>query len=213
MVDLLPSTPDVSAAEDDDPRVVGLDDEAAGDVLAALSSETARDLLAALHEDPDTPSGVADRVDTSLQNAQYHLDRMDDAGLLSVVDTVYSEKGREMDVYAPADRPLVVFAGDERREEGLRAALSRLLGAVGLLAVGSLLVEYLLRDGAWLPTLGGAGQAAPQGGDASMSAEAVRATGAADAGLGLPPGLLFFLGGLFVLGAVVALRRVRARAA
>ncbi|MFB6079735.1 MAG: ArsR/SmtB family transcription factor [Haloferacaceae archaeon] len=209
MVDLLPSKPDTSAAEENDPRVVGLDDEAAGDVIAALSSQTARNLLAALHEDPDTPSGIAERVDTSLQNAQYHLGRMDDAGLLSIVDTVYSEKGREMNVYAPADRPLVVFAGDEERESGLRAALGRLLGAVGLLGGGSLLVEYLLRDGPWLPTMAGAGGATTQGGGAggyAVSAEAARTAGSA--GLGLPPGLLFFLGGLFVLAAVVAFRYV-----
>jgi DNA-binding transcriptional ArsR family regulator len=168
-------------------------------------------MLAALHEDPDTPSGVAERVDTSLQNAQYHLGRMEDAGLLSVVDTVYSEKGREMNVYAPADRPLVVFAGDEERESGLRAALGRLLGAVGLLAGGSLVVEYLLRDGPWLPTMAGAGGATTQDGGAggyAMSAEAAEAAGSA--GLGLPPGVLFFLGGLFVLAAVVAFQYVRA---
>jgi DNA-binding transcriptional ArsR family regulator len=205
MVDLLPSTPDTSAADADDPRVVGLDDEATGDVLAALSSETARNLLAALHEEPDTPSGVADRVGTSLQNAQYHLERMDDAGLLAVADTVYSEKGREMDVYAPADRPLVVFAGDDGQEEGLRAALSRLLGAVALLAGGSLVVEYLLRDGPWLPRMAATG-GADGGGPTAASAEAYTA---ASSGLGLPPGLLFFLGGLFVLVAVVAVRYAR----
>ncbi|MFB6301635.1 MAG: ArsR/SmtB family transcription factor [Haloferacaceae archaeon] len=214
MVDLLPSTPDRSAAEEDDPRVVGLDDEATGDVLAALSSETARDLLAALHEDPDTPSGIAERVDTSLQNAQYHLQRMDDADLLAVVDTVYSEKGREMDVYAPANRPLVVFAGDDGQEEGLRAALSRLLGAVGLLSVGSLLVEYLLRDGAWLPTMAATGGATYQDGGSAVSTEAVPMAGdAGAAGLGLPPGLLFFLGGLLVVVAVLGFRYVRARSA
>ena len=64
MSGLLPSEPDTSAASEADPRVVGLDDDEAGEVLAALSSETARRLLAALHDDPDSASGVADRADT-----------------------------------------------------------------------------------------------------------------------------------------------------
>ena len=115
MADLLPSRSDAPAAEEADPRVIGLDSEDADDLLSALSSDTAREVLATLHEEPDTPANVADRVDTSLQNAQYHLGSLEDAGLIEVVDTVYSEKGREMNRYAPADRPLVVFAGPKRR--------------------------------------------------------------------------------------------------
>jgi predicted transcriptional regulator len=102
------SDPDVDAV----PRVVGLDD-AAENLLSALSSATTRRLLAALHDEPTNPASLADSADTSLQNAQYHLDRLESAGVIEVIDTVYSEKGREMDVYAPADQPLVVVAADE----------------------------------------------------------------------------------------------------
>jgi DNA-binding transcriptional ArsR family regulator len=186
--------------------VVGLDDEATGDVLAAISSDTARRLLAALHEEPDTASGLAERVDTSLGNATYHLGRMSEAGLLEVIDTVYSEKGREMRVYAPADRPLVVVAGDDDETTGLRERLGRLLGAVGGLVAGALAVEYLLRDGPWLPSLATAGSEA--GADAATTA----ATGATGAATGLPvsPGLLVLLGGLLALG-IGALGRRLAR--
>jgi DNA-binding transcriptional ArsR family regulator len=143
MADLLPSTPDTSAADDGDPRVVGLDSDEADDVLAALSSSTARELVTSLHDDPGTPSDLADRVDTSLQNTQYHLGNLKDADVIRVIDTVYSEKGREMNVYAPTDQPLVVFAGDEEKETGLRAALSRLIGGLGAVAGASLLVQRL----------------------------------------------------------------------
>jgi DNA-binding transcriptional ArsR family regulator len=201
-----PPAPDTAAAEEPAPRVVGLDDEATGDVLAAISSDTARRLLAALHEEPDTASGLAERVDTSLANATYHLGRMSEAGLLEVIDTVYSEKGREMRVYAPADRPLVVIAGDDDETTGLRERLGRLLGAVGGLAAGSLAAEYLLRDGPWLPSLATAGSEA--GADAATTA-ATEATGAAT-GLPVSPGLLVLLGGLLALG-IGALGRRLAR--
>ena len=135
MADLLPSRSDAPAAEEADPRVIGLDSEDADDLLSALSSDTAREVLATLHEEPDTPANVAERVDTSLQNAQYHLGNLEDAGLIEVADTVYSEKGREMNRYAPAGRPLVVFAGREEESQGLESALKNLLGAVGVLAV------------------------------------------------------------------------------
>ena len=129
---LLPSSPDVSP--DSDPRLVGLDSDEADELMAALSSETARRLLAELHEDPAPPGELADRIDTSLQNAQYHLEKLEGAGAIEGVGTAYSEKGREMTVYGPADSPLVIYAGEQERASGLRAALSRLFG--GVLALG-----------------------------------------------------------------------------
>ena len=161
---LLPSEPDVSS--DAGPRVVSVDSDDADDLLSALSSGTARRILARLHEDPAPPSRVADQVDTSLQNVQYHLERLEDARAVEVAGTAYSEKGREMNLYAPADQPLVIFAGREDQSSGLRAALSRLLGGVGALAFGALLVQEAFGEGVvsrFVST--GAGGAASDGGD------------------------------------------------
>lgn len=167
---LLPSTPDVSA--DGEPRVVGVDSEDADELLAALSSDTARRIVAELHENPAPPSKIADRVDSSLQNVQYHLGRLDDAGVVEVVGTAYSEKGREMDVYAPADQPLVIVAAEEERASGLRAALSRFLGGVAALLVGSAAVQQLLGE-SLLPGFGASTGAADGGGDGA-AADATR---------------------------------------
>jgi DNA-binding transcriptional ArsR family regulator len=200
---LLPAEPDAAAADDAEPRVVGVESDDADQLLSALSSTTARRLLGELHEDPAPPAELADRVDTSLQNARYHLQKLEDAGTIGVIDTVYSEKGREMNVYAPADRPLVMFASPERERPGLKDAILRLLGSVGLLAVGSILVQAWAGDLSALwpfgQPMGGAGAdsgAGGAGGPGTMSAETVEAGGQA---AGLPPGLLFFLGGALVL--------------
>ena len=195
MADLLPSTSDFTRAPDAEPRVIGVDSDEADDMLSALSSDTARRMLQEFHEEPATPSQMAERLDTSLQNVQYHLGKLDAADLVTVVDTVYSEKGREMSVYAPSDRPLVVYAGQERDTFGLKQALSRLLGGLALLGVVSLLVQAWLGD---LPLP--FATAGSDGGEAvTMSADTADAAGAA---AGLPPGLLFFLGGLVVLASV-----------
>jgi DNA-binding transcriptional ArsR family regulator len=209
MADLLPSRSETPAAEAD-PRVIGLDSEDADDLLSALSSDTAREVLAALHEEPDTPANVADRVDTSLQNAQYHLGNLEDAGLIEVVDTVYSEKGREMNRYAPADRPLVVFAGREEESHGLESALKNLLGAVGVLGLTSLIVQWSLEGAPFGARTGGADAGGGgDGGDVSVMATETAPTAADAAGAGLPPGLLFFFGGLLVLAVVGAAWYVR----
>jgi DNA-binding transcriptional ArsR family regulator len=144
MGSILPLRSPVEDGQHRGPRLVGIDDEAADEVFAALSSATARAILGALYEQPGTASDLARAADTSLQNVRYHLDKLEAAGLIEVVDTWYSERGTEMSVYAPADDSLVVFAGEEE-DHSLRAALSSLLGGVGLLAVVALVLDRLAR--------------------------------------------------------------------
>ncbi|WP_408957183.1 ArsR/SmtB family transcription factor [Natrinema sp. 74] len=230
-----------TAAEEGQPRVVDLEGEDADAVFAALSSTTARRIYAHLDDQPATPSDIADAIDTSIQNVRYHLENLEDAGLIEVVDTWYSSRGNEMSVYATTDGPLIV-ASDESRATQLKDALSRFIGGVGALAGGSLLVQYVLTR--WLAptptgtTDGGAGSPKSDGAAGGASSggfgiESVNDTGgtetaangsagadgsgldagneaarnatdgsveAADAVFGaIPPGLLFFLGGLVVL--------------
>ncbi len=197
MADLIPSSPgDPDDDRDDrDPKVIGLDSDEADDLLGAISSSTARSVLASLHESPATPSDLATEVDTSLQNVQYHLGNLSEAGLIEVADTRYSEKGREMKVYTPADRALVVVAGREDETKGLKGALTRLIGGVGVLGIGAAVVNRLARTGSVLPfgfgnSAGGAdgaggseaGQSGGSGGDlnATYQADSANTTTAAD---------------------------------
>jgi DNA-binding transcriptional ArsR family regulator len=161
---LLPSLPDATP-EEREPRVVGVDDDEADDLIAALGSETARAILSTLHDRPATKSELADEVDTSLQNVQYHLSRLDEADLVDVVDTAYSEKGREMDVYAAADEPLVLFSGGSEESTGIKTALMRLLGGYGLIGLAAVAVQRLLAVG----SLGGSSGYASGGGDAGTA--------------------------------------------
>ena len=187
MADMPSSIPGIggpwSRGDDDgdrDPRVIGVDGDNADAVLAALSSDTARAILSTLHDSPGPASDVADRVDSSLQNTQYHLKRLRDAGVIEVVDTVYSQKGREMDVYAPADGPLVLVAGPESEASGIRATLSRLLGGIGAVGLGAVVVETAL-GGPFAPTVGFGSAGGADGGAGSadgtdVSVESTNAT-------------------------------------
>ena len=107
----------VASSADETPRLVDLDDDVADEVFEALSAGTARELLAACYDDPATASELAEEVDTSLQNARHHLDTLLEAGLVEVVDTWHSTKGREMDVYGPASYPLVIVLGDDVEQD------------------------------------------------------------------------------------------------
>ncbi|WP_049921671.1 ArsR/SmtB family transcription factor [Halopiger djelfimassiliensis] len=130
-----------TSTQDGQPRVVDLEGEDADAVFSALSSTTARRIYARLDDEPATPSDLADAIDSSIQNVRYHLEKLEDAGLVEVVDTWYSSRGNEMSVYATTDGPLIVTS-DESKAAQLKRALSRLIGGVGALAGGSLLVQY-----------------------------------------------------------------------
>lgn len=206
--------------QDREPRLIELDGQDAEEVFAALSSTTARTMLSALYEEPHTASELADIANTSVQNAQYHLTKFNETGLIEIVDTWYSDRGVEMKVYAPADESLVVFAGKER-QTSFQKLLSRFVGAVTLLAVASLALGRILRlfgrtgepgtgrnpgDGVTTPGIEGANNTTgPTATSQSPHTTTTDPGQAVDsAGAVLPPELLFFAGGLFILLVVAA---------
>ncbi|MFC7132956.1 MULTISPECIES: ArsR/SmtB family transcription factor [Salinibaculum] len=119
MNQLLPRKPDVEVSNEDS-LVLGLADQETNSVFSVLSSELARSILDQLYESPATQSELAAYEDTSIQNVSYHLENLVEAGLVEVVDQWYSEKGREMDVYAPAGDSLVLIAGNARQVDEVR---------------------------------------------------------------------------------------------
>jgi DNA-binding transcriptional ArsR family regulator len=138
MSSIFPLRDTVTPDRDREPRLVDLDEETADEVFEALSSGTTRNIFLSLHQNPQTASDLADETDTSVQNVQYHLGKLEDAELVEVVDTWYSERGTEMKVYAPKDDSLVLFAGRDKQST-LRSLLNRVAGVLTLLVPASVL--------------------------------------------------------------------------
>jgi DNA-binding transcriptional ArsR family regulator len=179
--------------EEGDLQTLWLDSDEAGTLLSSLASDTARSVLTALHEEPATASEVADRVDTSLQNARHHLNSLQDADLVEVEETRYSSKGREMNVYAPVSDPTVVFVGSREQDGGLLDSLRSVLPVLAVLALASLLVQWLV-----VPSVGTTAT-----GELPRIGESL----GGGAPLAVPVGLVFLAGGLLVAGLVLALSR------
>jgi DNA-binding transcriptional ArsR family regulator len=147
----------------DGATVLSLEDEATEEALSALSSETAREILSLVYEEPRTPPEIRDEVDSSLQNVHYHLENLEEADLIQPAGSGYSEKGTEMTVYAPASEAVVLFAGQETDRSRLKTALTRLLGAVGLLALASAVVRRFAETGTPPAPVSQGGQAGGDG--------------------------------------------------
>lgn len=100
--------------------VLGIGDEGTARVLESVASETAREILASVQRTGKTPVEISDGLGTSTQNVRYHLDKLETANLVEVTGFRYSEKGREMSVYATAESPPVVVIGSLENCEDAR---------------------------------------------------------------------------------------------
>lgn len=114
--DLLPET--APSTVDRSSQTVDIIDD--GDVLDVLTTDTAREIVLALNDSSGTASDIASELEMSLQNVCYHLDRLQDTGLVEVIGTRYSSKGKEMRIYGLVTDPIVVEFGetDPRSEDG-----------------------------------------------------------------------------------------------
>lgn len=117
--------------------------EEADQVFDALSSPTSRSVLRALYDDPLPPADLAEEFDTSVQNIHYHLQKLEGANLVEAIETTYSSRGVEMDIYAPTNEALVLLTGRPSRTEQIRSLLQRFLGGVAILTIASLLIHNL----------------------------------------------------------------------
>lgn len=115
-----------------------------------------------------------------------------DVGLVDVVDRWYSARGTEMKVYSPTDRSLVLYAGTPPDTKRFREVLSQIVGAIATLSVVSAVVDYLIRTLAPsrdTEAAGGGGRVPP---DPDPGIVGI-------AGMDVTVGVVFFVGGLFVL--------------
>ncbi|MFC6962326.1 ArsR/SmtB family transcription factor [Halocatena marina] len=176
-----------SQSTPNEPRVLGLDNDAADEAFETLTASTTRTVLSIIYDRPSTPTEIRDEIDTSLQNVHYHLGKLEDAGLIEPSGVGYSEKGTEMTVYAPANEAVVLFAGRESDHLRLRDFLRRALGAATVLAGASAILALSFgRFGIFDVKQTGGGPTALE----APTAPAV------------DPVLMFLLGGVFSLAVI-----------
>ena len=211
MKSLLPLKPPVETASDG-ATVISISEDAADEVFKTLSSSTARRILSLLYEEPRPAAELAEATETTVQNVRYHLDNLNEADLIAVADTWYSEKGTEMKVYAPTESALVVTAGRESTTNRLKASIKNLLGALGVFGLVSLLVQYLATTYLQPESTVGSRAESASGPGTMDVATSEAATAADGAGGGLAafltePGVVFFFGCVVALVVVVLVVR------
>lgn len=102
-------------------------------IAKAMASPTAGDLFNTLSDGPLTATALAERTGFPLTTVKYHLNNLLDADLIEVVDSRWSEKGREMKIYGVKDQVVVLAP---RKRPDVRQIVERYGVIAGAVAIG-----------------------------------------------------------------------------
>lgn len=140
----------------DNDRVLVLSpgDEATGKIARAFASRTAGLIMQSLADGPQSATEIAESLSIPITTVVYHLEKLQDAGILEVASTRWSEKGREVKLYRQAER-VVIVAPTTRDLRSLLTKYGALLGVVAAASVMMVVISTLV--GPMEPPVSGAG--------------------------------------------------------
>ncbi|KUK61312.1 transcriptional regulator [Methanoculleus sp.] len=118
----------------DDVVVIQPGDERAQKIARAMASQTANAVIQAFGSGPLTSSQVARQMKIPITTASYHIENLLDVGLLEVMETRWSEKGREVKVYGLTNQVLIIASP----VSDLRSVLQKYATLFGIVVLASL---------------------------------------------------------------------------
>lgn len=83
-------------------------DEKAQKIAKAIASKTAGEILHLLKDGSHASTQIAEALSIPITTVQYHLENLVEAGIITVVERRWSQKGREVKVYGLRDQMLIV---------------------------------------------------------------------------------------------------------
>lgn len=101
-------------------------------ITQVLSNEKAMKMLDILADKPMSASDVAEALKIPLTTVKYNLDGLIEADLIKVKETKWSRKGREVKIYEPVQKLIVVAPGNMKSDRS--SILSMLKKYLGLVA-------------------------------------------------------------------------------
>jgi len=128
--------------EDEKLLILPLNDKNSKKISQIISNDTARNILEAIASEPLSASEIAKKLGIPLSTVQYNLERLNDAGLVKVERTKYSEKMKHVKIYAP-QRKFVVIVPEKTNRKEVIASLRKYLTAIFIAVAGSGIIEFL----------------------------------------------------------------------
>lgn len=127
-------------ADYDDVIVLEQGEEQAQKVGKAISSQTANDILTVIGDHEMSSSDIAGALGVPMSTIKYHIENLLDAGLLEVVRTKYSVKGREIKIYRQKPQLLIVAP----KSANVRMILAKYASLFGITALASAILYAIV---------------------------------------------------------------------
>lgn len=129
-----------SSSENEKLLIISLNDENSKKILQTISNDTARKILEVIASMPLSASEIAEKLHIPLSTVQYNLEKLNEAGLVKVERTKYSEKMKIMKIYA-AQRKFVVVTTEDMSKKSIVAALKKYLVLIFFAIAGAGIIE------------------------------------------------------------------------
>ncbi len=114
-------------------------------ITQVISNDTARQIIELLADAPLCASDIAERLQSPLTTIAYNLENLENVGLIKIEKIKYSEKGREVKIYAPV-RKLIVVVPEKTDRTSVADILRKYLGVILAAVSASGVIEILTRS-------------------------------------------------------------------
>ena len=115
-------------------------------ITQTLSNDTALKILELLAQQPMSATAVSEELDLALTTIKYNLDALIESDLIKVNKTKWSKKGREIKIYEPVQKLIVVVPGGGKSDKSsIISMLQKYLGMIGAAIFASFGIEYLAK--------------------------------------------------------------------
>lgn len=111
-------------------------------ITQVITNDTARQIMELLAEYSMSASDIAKHLDVPLTTIKYNLENLVDVGLAKIERIKYSEKGRQVKVYAPV-RKLIVVVPEKLGSASITEILKKYLGIILTAVFASGFIELL----------------------------------------------------------------------
>jgi predicted transcriptional regulator len=114
-------------------------------ITQVISNDTARRIIELLADSSLSATDISQRLNAPLTTIIYNLENLESVGLVKVEKIKYSEKGREVKIYAPV-RKLIVLVPEKTDRKSVADLIRRYLGVILAAALASGLIELFTRN-------------------------------------------------------------------
>ena len=113
--------------------LVDLNDSKTKKLAKTITSDTSRNILDYLAEKDGTISNIAKEIGVAVSTAQYHLQNLEEAGLIIVEEFHYSPKGKEVNHYKLANQYIII--APKKKSLEIKQKLKKFL-PIALIVIG-----------------------------------------------------------------------------